>query len=109
LHHAEADSVAKTTVSATVGEVPATVPIRIKKYVSEAVLKATSDYKERQREGLALAKKRGAYQGRKRTLTTVQAVVLLQRIAAGESKTKLAKELGVSRNTVYMYMGRGGN
>ena len=65
--------------------------------------------KERQREGIALAKKRGAYRGRKRTLTAAQAVVLLQRISAGESKTKLAKELGVSRNTVYMYLGRGGN
>ncbi len=65
--------------------------------------------KERQREGIALAKKRGAYRGRKRTLTAAQAIALLQRISAGESKTKLAKELGVSRNTVYMYLGRGGN
>jgi len=65
--------------------------------------------KERQREGIALAKKRGAYQGRKRTLTAAQAVILLERISVGESKTKLAKELGVSRNTVYMYLGRGGN
>ena len=65
--------------------------------------------KERQREGIALAKKAGAYKGRKRTLTAAQAATLLQRISAGESKTKLAKELGVSRNTVYMYMGREGN
>jgi DNA invertase Pin-like site-specific DNA recombinase len=65
--------------------------------------------KERQREGIALAKKRGAYRGRKRTLTAAQAAGLLQRISAGESKTKLAEELGVSRNTVYMYLGRGGN
>lgn len=65
--------------------------------------------KERQREGIALAKKRGAYRGRKRSLTAAQAAALLQRISAGESKTKLANELGVSRNTVYMYLGRGGN
>ncbi len=64
--------------------------------------------KERQREGIAIAKKRGAYAGRKRTLTAPQAVVLLERIAAGESKTKLANELGVSRNTIYMYVSRGG-
>ena len=64
--------------------------------------------KERQREGIAIAKKRGAYAGRKRTLTTAQAAVLLERIAAGESKTKLANELGVSRNTIYMYESRGG-
>ena len=64
--------------------------------------------KERQREGIAIAKKRGAYAGRKRNLTPAQAVVLLERIAAGESKTKLANELGVSRNTIYMYVSRGG-
>ena len=64
--------------------------------------------KERQREGIALAKEAGAYQGRKRTLTAPQAAALLQRVSAGESKTKLAKELGVSRNTIYMYVGRGG-
>ncbi len=64
--------------------------------------------KERQREGIAIAKKRGAYSGRKRTLTAAQAVILLERIAAGESKTKLANELGVSRNTIYMYVSRGG-
>ena len=64
--------------------------------------------KERQREGIALAKKAGAYQGRKQTLTAPQAAALLQRVSAGESKTKLAKELGVSRNTIYMYVGRGG-
>ncbi len=65
--------------------------------------------KERQREGIALAKKRGAYSGRKRTLTAAQASALLLRVSTGESKTKLAKELGVSRNTIYMYMRRGGN
>ena len=64
---------------------------------------------ERQREGIALAKKRGAYHGRKRTLTAAQAAALLELVSAGESKTKLAKELGVSRNTVYMYVSRGGN
>jgi DNA invertase Pin-like site-specific DNA recombinase len=65
--------------------------------------------KERQREGIAVAKKRGAYEGRKRVLTATQASALLKRISTGESKTKLAKELGVSRNTIYMYVSRGGN
>ncbi len=63
--------------------------------------------RERQREGIALAKKRGAYVGRKRTLTPGQASTLLKRIAGGESKTLLAQELGVSRDTIYRYMGRG--
>jgi len=64
--------------------------------------------KERQREGITLAKKRGVYRGRKRSLTAAQAAELLRRVGAGESKTKLAKELGVTRNTIYMYLGRGG-
>jgi DNA invertase Pin-like site-specific DNA recombinase len=63
--------------------------------------------RERQREGIALAKKRGAYVGRKRALSPAQASALLKRVAAGESKTVLAKELGVTRDTIYRYMGRG--
>jgi DNA invertase Pin-like site-specific DNA recombinase len=63
--------------------------------------------RERQREGIALAKKRGAYVGRKRALTPVQAVALLKRVADGESKTALARELGLTRDTVYRYMRRG--
>ena len=63
--------------------------------------------RERQREGIALAKKRGAYVGRKRSLTLAQASALLKRVAAGESKTLLAQELGVTRDTIYRYIGRG--
>lgn len=64
--------------------------------------------KERQREEITLAKKAGAYKGRKRTLTAVHAAALLQRVSAGESKTKLTKELGVSKNTINMYVSREG-
>ncbi len=63
--------------------------------------------RERQREGIALAKKRGAYVGRKRSLSPVQASALLKRVAAGEPKTLLAQELGVTRDTIYRYIGRG--
>lgn len=63
--------------------------------------------RERQREGIALAKKRGAYVGRKRSLSAAQAAALLRRVAAGESKTLLAQELGVTRDTIYRYIGRG--
>ena len=42
--------------------------------------------RERQREGIALAKKRGAYRGRKRALSPEQTTELRQRIAAGEKK-----------------------
>lgn len=60
--------------------------------------------RERQREGIALAKLReGAYVGRKHSLTPVQAKELRRRVAAGESKTALAGELGISRQTLYRY------
>jgi DNA invertase Pin-like site-specific DNA recombinase len=62
--------------------------------------------RERQREGIALAKKRGAYAGRKRSLTQAQATDLLRRVKGGESKTVLARELGVTRDTIYRYIGR---
>ncbi|OCB56186.1 transposase [Mycobacterium vulneris] len=58
---------------------------------------------ERQREGIALAKAKGAYKGRKAKLTTDQAEELRSRLAAGESATKLATEYGISRQSVYNY------
>ena len=59
---------------------------------------------ERQREGIALAKQRGAYRGRKKALSPEQMVELRQRAAAGEQKTTLARELGISRETLYQYL-----
>src|SRR5271170_5277163 len=48
--------------------------------------------KERQREGIALAKKAGVYKGRKPSLTVERATELRRRIAAGETKAVLARE-----------------
>lgn len=60
---------------------------------------------ERQREGIAAAKQRGGvYTGRKPALTPEQADQLCGRAAAGESKAALAREYGVSRETVYSYL-----
>ncbi|MBU3060831.1 recombinase family protein [Nocardia sp. NEAU-G5] len=59
---------------------------------------------ERQREGIAAAKTRGAYTGRKPALTDEQAGRLRERAAAGERKSVLAKEFGISRETVYSYL-----
>jgi DNA invertase Pin-like site-specific DNA recombinase len=59
---------------------------------------------ERQREGIAAAKRRGVYTGRKPALTAEQAHQLRQRAAAGEPKAALAREFGVSRETVYSYL-----
>ena len=50
---------------------------------------------ERQREGIALAKDRGVYKGRKRSLSGERAADLRARAAAGETKAGLAREFGV--------------
>src|SRR3954467_10411103 len=59
---------------------------------------------ERQREGIAAAKQRGAYTGRKPALTAEQADRLRERAAAGERKSALAAAFGISRETVYSYL-----
>lgn len=59
---------------------------------------------ERQREGIALAKQRGAYRGRRKALTDDQAAALRRRVDAGEQKAALALELGISRETLYQYL-----
>ena len=51
-----------------------------------------------------LAKQRGAYRGRKHSLSAAQVTDLKIRIAAGERKAHVARELGVSRETVYQYL-----
>jgi DNA invertase Pin-like site-specific DNA recombinase len=64
---------------------------------------------ERQREGIALAKAEGKYKGRKRTLNAGKVRELVNRATAGDvSKTALAKEYGVSRETLYQYIKAGG-
>ena len=60
--------------------------------------------RERQREGITLAKKAGVYKGRGKALNTRQAADLVRRAAAGEAKALLAREFGVSRQTVYQYL-----
>lgn len=60
--------------------------------------------RERQAEGIAKAKQRGAYKGRKKSLAENQILALIDRAADGEAKTLLAKEFGISRETVYAYL-----
>lgn len=60
--------------------------------------------RERQREGIALAKQRGAYRGRKKALSDEQAADLRRRASTGEQKAALAREFGVSRETLYQYL-----
>ena len=60
--------------------------------------------KERQREGIAIAKQKGLYKGRKRKLTDEQISEIKERITKGESKTTLAKEFKISRETLYQHL-----
>ncbi|MDA8788889.1 recombinase family protein [Porticoccaceae bacterium] len=57
--------------------------------------------KERQREGIALAKQRGAYKGRRPSLSTDDISAIKDRIASGEKKTHIARDYGISRETLY--------
>lgn len=62
---------------------------------------------ERQREGITLAKARGAYRGRRKALSPEKAAELQDRAGAGEQKTSLAREFGISRETLYQYLNAG--
>ena len=60
--------------------------------------------KERQLEGIALAKKRGVFKGRKKSLSEAEVSELRERIADGMSKARAAREFGISRETLYKYL-----
>ena len=62
---------------------------------------------ERQREGITLARVRGAYRGRRRALSPERAVELQRRAGAGEQNTALAREFNISRETLYQYLRTG--
>lgn len=59
--------------------------------------------RSRQREGILIAKAKGVYRGRKPSLDAIQAQELRRRIAAGVKKAVIAREFGISRETVYQY------
>ncbi|MCA7892063.1 recombinase family protein [Burkholderia cepacia] len=60
--------------------------------------------RERQREGIAIAKANGVYKGRKPSLSPEQVATLHQRAASGEAKAAIARDLGISRETLYQYL-----
>lgn len=64
--------------------------------------------RERQLEGIAIAKKAGAYKGRKQSLTDTQISELRAKdeLNQGKGRTTLAKDFGVSRETLYRYLKR---
>ncbi|WP_459252513.1 helix-turn-helix domain-containing protein [Paraburkholderia strydomiana] len=59
--------------------------------------------REHQREGTVLAKRRGAYRGRKPALSDAQVADFHRRADAGERKTQIVREFGISRETLYQY------
>ena len=60
--------------------------------------------RERQREGIVLARQRGVYRGRKKALSANQITEIKNRVGAGETKTQVAREFGICRDTLYQYL-----
>ena len=57
--------------------------------------------RERQLEGIALSKQRGAYKGRKKSLSAAAVAKIRQRLSTGATKAQLARKFGISRETLY--------
>mgnify|MGYP000536311589 CR=1 FL=1 len=76
-----------------------------------SVMSAFSEFerlllKERQMEGIALAKKRGAYKGRKAVLSKEQIDEIKTRVNNGDKKNHIARDFNISRETLYQYLRR---
>ncbi|MGH3500331.1 MAG: recombinase family protein [Nocardioidaceae bacterium] len=56
---------------------------------------------ERRAEGIAIAKVKGKYHGRKPGLTPDEAAEVRRRASEGESKSSIARAFGVGRSTLY--------
>lgn len=60
--------------------------------------------KERQREGIAIAKAKGRYKGRPPKLDADQVAKMRERVSTGVAKAKVAREFKITRETLYQYM-----
>lgn len=60
--------------------------------------------KERQMEGIALAKRKGVYKGRKPALGSDDVTGLMERLSKGDKKSNVARDFGISRETLYKYL-----
>jgi DNA invertase Pin-like site-specific DNA recombinase len=60
--------------------------------------------KERQLEGIELAKRKGRYKGRKRALDEAKLILLKEAMRTRKSKSQIARELGVCNFTLYKYL-----
>jgi DNA invertase Pin-like site-specific DNA recombinase len=59
---------------------------------------------ERQREGIAIAKSKGVYKGRKPSLDAAGVAKLHELVAQGKPKVQIAAEMNISRTSVYEYL-----
>jgi len=57
--------------------------------------------RERQRDGIRIAKTAGKYKGRARKLTDAQITDARRRVSAGVPKTTIARDLSIDRTTLY--------
>lgn len=66
--------------------------------------------RERQREGIAIAKKKGVQFGRRAALNENDGERVLEMLQSGVSKSEIARRLNVCRQTIYKHLkGRGEN
>jgi DNA invertase Pin-like site-specific DNA recombinase len=61
---------------------------------------------ERQKEGIAIAKKAGKYKGSKPKLDAAKIALLKERMLTRDSKSQIAEEFGISRFTLYKYLAK---
>lgn len=59
---------------------------------------------ERQREGIAEAKKAGKYKGGKRKINPEKIEILKQCLIKAKKKSEIAKEMGLSKSSFYRYL-----
>lgn len=60
--------------------------------------------KERQMEGISIAKQKGIYKGRKKRLSAEQILEIKSKVTKGEKKSHIAREYGISREALYRYL-----
>lgn len=60
--------------------------------------------RERQMEGIILAKAKGVFKGRKRSMTDERISEIRRRVENGEKKASIARDMGISRETLYQYL-----
>lgn len=60
--------------------------------------------RERQAEGIKIAKTKGIYKGRKQVVKPEQIELMRQRVAEGVPKAKIARDMKICRETLYKYL-----